>query len=171
MCSLLTLWEHYQAFPVLFCHFPAKYTTTWQNQEKIIWKIKPNGYSKLLLTKEVKRVRWVRGRTIQKHQFDTEDHRCGEIYSQVVVTITEMNLSVHAFDLWCTVPVISRSRSSGMCQEGCALLEHFTVTPQAFSFCSNMAFLVAPFPWRDKLWQETLYLWPLQERILNGWRG
>lgn len=36
--------------------------------------MKQNGYSELLLTKEVERERCVRGRTIQKCQFDTEDH-------------------------------------------------------------------------------------------------
>lgn len=162
MCSLLRLWEHYQIFPVLFCHFPAKYNTTWQNQEKITWKMKQNGYSKLLLTKEVEKERCVRGRTMQKQVWHRGSPQCREkIYSQIVVVITEINLSINIFDLHCIVPMIPRTNSCGMCQESCALQEYFTVTLHALSPCSTMAFLVTLFCWRNEPWQETLFLWIL----------
>lgn len=84
-----------------------------------------------------------------------------KIYFRVVVVTTEINLPVSTLDLCCVVPVTSRTNSSGMCQDCCALPEHFAGTPQALSSCCEMAFLVALFPRRNSLWQETSDFWTL----------
>lgn len=134
--------------------------------------MKQSAYSKSLLTKPVERERGAGGRARQEQerQLYWGSPRCGEkIYSQAVVGITEIDL----WHIWSVLhrPHDPKSWKFWAVSGSCALLDHFTVILHTLSSRSKMAFLVAVFPWRNELWQEASYLWTLEERVLNGWRG